>query len=184
MPARILQAGIIQEVGKARLKEISALAIRPDYIRVKTIAVAVNPTDFYHTTGARLVGGILGCGFSGVVEEVGVDYPAATPFLVLIYGGSSATRTLTIQYAKFFGLTVVITASPKNVELVKSRAADAVFDYHDPEYSLKIREYTNNSIQYVFDTISTESSFKICAQALPQEPKEELNLVALLPLDA
>lgn len=111
--------------------------------------------------------------------------PAKTPFPILIYGGSSATGSLAIQYAKLSGLTVVTTASPKNFDLVKSRGADAVFDYHDPECGQKIREYTNNSLQYVLDPICTEASFKICAEALPsaEDAKGELKLVALLPLD-
>jgi len=58
-----------------------------------------------------------------------------------------------------------------------------VFDYHDPECAEKIRAYTNNSLRYVLDTVSQATSYKICAEALPTESKEELNLVALLPLD-
>ena len=82
------------------------------------------------------------------------------------------------------GLTVVTTVSPKNFDLVKSRGADAVFDYHDPECARKIKEYTKDSLRFVLDTISTESSYKICAEALPERGNEELHLVALLPLDA
>lgn len=84
------------------------------------------------------------------------------------------------------GLTVITTASPKNFELVKSRGADAVFDYNDPLCAQKIKEYTNNKLRYVLDTICTPSTFKICAEALPAESEtdEELNLVTLLPLDS
>lgn len=66
---------------------------------------------------------------------------------------------------------------------MKSRGADAVFDYHDPDCAAKIREYSNNSLRYIFDTISTKDSFPICAAAFPAESTEELQLVALLPLD-
>lgn len=81
------------------------------------------------------------------------------------------------------GLTIVATASPKNFDLVKSRGADAVFDYHDPDCAEKIRAYTDNSLGYVLDTVSTESSFEICAKALPSSSKADLKLVALLPLE-
>ena len=81
------------------------------------------------------------------------------------------------------GLTVITTASPKNFDLVKSRGADAVFDYNDPECAEKIRSYTNNSLRYVLDTISQEWSYKICAAALSSDSTEELNCVALLPVD-
>ena len=63
---------------------------------------------------------------------------------------------------------------------MKSRGADAVFDYHDPECAEKIRAYTNNSLHYVLDTVSQESSFKICADALPVDSKEELKVVTLI----
>ena len=80
-------------------------------------------------------------------------------------------------------MTVITTASPKNFDLVKSRGADEVFDYHEPDCAQKIREFTNNALRYVLDTISTRKSYKICAAALPADSTEELNLVALLPLE-
>lgn len=46
--------------------------LREDYVRVKTVAVALNPTDSKAIAQARAVkDGLLGCDFSGVVEEVG-----------------------------------------------------------------------------------------------------------------
>ncbi|CAG8955808.1 hypothetical protein HYFRA_00011677 [Hymenoscyphus fraxineus] len=280
-----MKAVIIQDVGRPALTEIPEQVMRPDYIRVKTVAVAVNPTDFHHAGGAGRVGGILGMCFdtrrlvkflhrfskdnanavvlvgldlSGIVEEVGKDCKsqlkkgdwvygvchcanlnnaedgafaeyamvrdghiakipqgvsfdnaatlgvglssvgqalymvlqlplptAATPapFPILISGGSSATGTLAIQYAKLSGLTVIATASPKHFDLVKSRGADVVFNYHDPECGAKIREYTHNSLRYVFDTVCTTESFNLCAEALPTDPTEEINMVSLLPVD-
>lgn len=66
---------------------------------------------------------------------------------------------------------------------MKSRGADAVFDYHDPDCAKKIRAYTNNGLKYVLDTISTPESNKICAESFPVESKEKLNFVALLPAE-
>jgi NADPH:quinone reductase-like Zn-dependent oxidoreductase len=64
---------------------------------------------------------------------------------LLIYGGSSASGTLAIQFAKLFvillnfsvhgliqfrsGLTVITTASPRNFDLLKKLGADHVLDY-------------------------------------------------------
>ncbi|KAM3080559.1 hypothetical protein ACMFMG_005501 [Clarireedia jacksonii] len=116
--------------------------------------------------------------------------PAEKPFPILIYGGSTATGTLAIQYAKLSGLTVLTTCSPSNFDLVKSRGADAVFDYHDPTCAEQIRKYTNNSLHYILDTISTTDSFPICADAFPPKDdsstseSEKLNYVGLLPVDA
>ena len=81
------------------------------------------------------------------------------------------------------GLTVITTASPKNFDLVRSRGADVVFDYHDPECAERIRTFTNNNLRYVLDTISQESSYKICAAAMSSDSSQELRCVALLPID-
>lgn len=68
-----MKAVTIKEHGVAALAEIEEQAMRPDFIKVKTVALAVNPTDLHHTVGGGRVGGILGCDLSGIVEEVGED---------------------------------------------------------------------------------------------------------------
>jgi NADPH:quinone reductase-like Zn-dependent oxidoreductase len=50
--------------------------------------------------------------------------------------------------------------------LVKSYGADACFDYKDPDCGKKVREYTGDKIAYVYDTISTEPSAAVCAEAM------------------
>jgi NADPH:quinone reductase-like Zn-dependent oxidoreductase len=43
-----------------------------DYILVKTVAIALNPTDWKHVAfGYSPEGGTVGCDFAGTVEEVG-----------------------------------------------------------------------------------------------------------------
>jgi NADPH:quinone reductase-like Zn-dependent oxidoreductase len=69
----IMKAVIIKEHGTAALADIKEQAMRPDYIKVKTVALGLNPTDLHHTAGAGRVGGIIGCDFSGIVEEVGKE---------------------------------------------------------------------------------------------------------------
>jgi NADPH:quinone reductase-like Zn-dependent oxidoreductase len=67
--------------------------------------------------------------------------------------------------------------------LAKSRGADAVFDYHDSECSHNIREYSNGSLDYVLDCISTESSYKLIADAIPETRNRPTQVVTLLPAD-
>ncbi|KAL8706190.1 MAG: hypothetical protein Q9225_007978 [Loekoesia sp. 1 TL-2023] len=94
--------------------------------------------------------------------------PTKTPFSILIYSGSTAS--------------VITTASPKNFSLAKSRGADAVFNYHDPECGPKIRAYASNSLGYVFDCISVESSYKIDATSLSSDSAQgEFHCLGLLP---
>ena len=64
------------------------------------------------------------------------------------------------------GYKVVSTASPKNHDFVRSLGADEVFDYNDPECASKIKSLTDDSLKLCWDTISLESSAKICADAM------------------
>lgn len=50
--------------------------MRDDYLLIKTVAIALNPTDWKHIAfGITADGCLSGCDFSGIVEEVG---PAVT----------------------------------------------------------------------------------------------------------
>jgi NADPH:quinone reductase-like Zn-dependent oxidoreductase len=53
-------------------KNRPAPKLRDDYLLVKVKAVALNPTDWKHAAfGLAAEDGLLGCDFSGIVEEVG-----------------------------------------------------------------------------------------------------------------
>ncbi|KAJ5416338.1 oxidoreductase-like protein [Penicillium cf. griseofulvum] len=232
--------------------------IRDDYVKVKTVAVALNPTDWKHIDFLATEGAIVGCDYSGVVEEVGsavtnlnvgdkvagfvhgskflfgywgsrltnlgngdniedgafaehivakaaiqmkipenisfeeastlgvgittvgqglyqsleLPWPSTTSTTtddspaILIYGGSTATGTLAIQFAKLSGFKVLATASPHNFDLLRSLGADEVFDYHSPTVGAKIRAATNDRLTHVFDCIASESSVAISAEAI------------------
>ena len=63
-------------LGKAAVASIPIPRLRDDYILVKTIAVALNPTDWQtvdeipKSETTRL---LLGCDYAGIVVEVGKD---------------------------------------------------------------------------------------------------------------
>ena len=215
--------------------------LRDDCILVKTISVALNPTDWKHIDFLAPAGVLVGCDYAGIVEAVGknvkkpftkgdricgfvhgsnavqpedgafAEYIIAegdlqyripdsmgfeeaatlglgvttaalglyqslklalptTPIQnqtpVLIYGGSSATGTLAIQFAKLSGYQVLTTCSPRHFDQVRDLGADAAFDYNDPTSARAIREQTNDSLTLAFDTISVESSATYCDHAL------------------
>ncbi|ETN43650.1 uncharacterized protein HMPREF1541_02809 [Cyphellophora europaea CBS 101466] len=98
--------------------------------------------------------------------------PTAKNEYVLIYGGSSATGSLAIQFAKLSGYKVITTCSPRNFSFVESLGAEKAFDYNSPTCGKDINAYTNNALQYAWDTISLEQSAKICAEALSSEPQD------------
>ncbi|PLB52344.1 putative zinc-binding oxidoreductase ToxD [Aspergillus steynii IBT 23096] len=242
------KAVVITEPKKADLVPNHPVpTLRDDYILIKTVAVALNPTDWKHVAFLAPPGPIVGCDYAGTVEAVGkavtkdlkkgdrvlgfvhgsnavnhedgtfAEYitakgdiqvkipdnlsfeeastlgvgvttvgqglyqslklawptqPTTQKEPVLIYGGSSATGTLAIQFAKLSGYEVLTTCSPHNFDLVKSLGADAVFDYKDPNAAAEIRNYTNNGLKYVFDTISVQSSAKFCDEAISTEGGE------------
>ena len=43
-----MKAAIIKERGIAALANIEEQAIRLDYIKIRTVAIAINPTDLHH----------------------------------------------------------------------------------------------------------------------------------------
>jgi len=92
--------------------------------------------------------------------------PTSEKIILLIYGGSTATGSLAIQYAKLSGLTVVVTCSPRNFDYVKSLGADAAFDYKSPTCAKDIREWSSNSIAYALDCIAIDTSPEITVNAM------------------
>ena len=91
--------------------------------------------------------------------------PAGVP--ILIYGASSATGTLAVQFAKLSGCSPIITtSSPHNFDLLKSLGADAVFDYKDPDCAKKIREYTKDGLAHAVDCIATAETAEITSNAI------------------
>ena len=64
------------------------------------------------------------------------------------------------------GLTVLATCSPHNFDLVRSRGADHVFDYHDSVSISEIKKITDNDLAYVFDCIGEGSAPRFCYDAI------------------
>ena len=98
------------------------------------------------------------------------DYP------ILIYGGSSATGLLAIQYAALAGAEVIAVCSKRSFDTVKSFGAAEAFDYKDPDCAKKIREYTKGKLTKAFDCIAEGVSGNICAEAMGPEGGEIIHL--------
>ena len=92
--------------------------------------------------------------------------PTSSNDYVLIYGGSTATGSLGIQYARLSGYRVITTCSSHNFDFVKSLGVEHVFDYKDSDCGAQINKLTDNKLKYAWDTVSVESSAAICAAAL------------------
>ncbi len=63
---------VIEEGIEAGVREVAMPVVRDGWILVKTVAVALNPTDWKHVKLSYAnIGSRLGCDYAGIVEEVG-----------------------------------------------------------------------------------------------------------------
>jgi NADPH:quinone reductase-like Zn-dependent oxidoreductase len=115
----------------------------------------------------------LGVGIStvaqGLFQSLGLPFPpnkVQEPTPILIYGASTATGTLAVQYAKLVGAEVFATASPHNFDLLRKLGADHVFNYRDADVGAQIRKASNDKLKLAFDCIAEHGSPEICAAAI------------------
>lgn len=132
------------------------------------------PEHMSFQEGATLGVGIITVG-QALYQSLKLSWPTepikdATP--ILIYGGSTATGTLAIQFARLSGYKVLTTCSPRNYDLVRSLGADKVYDYKDPKAAEQIRKDTDDKLKFVFDCISLESSAAFADKAISTEGGE------------
>ncbi|KGO66717.1 Polyketide synthase, enoylreductase [Penicillium italicum] len=135
----------------------------PDYMSFEaacTIGLGILTVGFglYHLLGEEMLDDL---------ENINDKKPAQDQSAsILIYGGATATGSLAIQVCKLLGLQVITTCSEVNRAFMYELGADAVFDYHDAQVGDTIRQGTGDSLEIVFDTISTPQTAAICAAAI------------------
>jgi len=133
------------------------------------------PESLSFEEAATLGVGVMTVG-QGLFQAMKLDFPtpAGAPTKegkhVLVYGGSTATGALGIQFLKLAGYIPIATCSSHNFDYVKSLGAAEAFDYKSPDCAEKIRKYTNNSLKLVWDCIALEPSAKICSEAIAPGP--------------
>ena len=72
MTSRGQNFGLIRRgTGQAVLEAIPIPKLRDDYILVRSVAIALNPTDWTTLDAIGDDGTIVGCDYAGIVEEVG-----------------------------------------------------------------------------------------------------------------
>ena len=156
------------------------------------------PKNMSFTSASTLGTGIITVGQS-LYQSLGLPQPTAScadmtkrqgdARYLLIYGASTATGTLAIQFAKLSGCTVIATASPHNFELCKKYGADHVVDYHDgTRCAAEIRKLTQGSLSLVLDCIADSGTATVCANALAPASGNipngvRLTYTGLLPLE-
>ncbi|CAI7573982.1 unnamed protein product [Penicillium discolor] len=91
---------------------------------------------------------------------------ATNPPHVLVNGGSTSTGTMALQLLKLAGFRPIATCSPSHEELVLSYGAEKTFDYRSADCAKDIRSYTKNALAYAIDCITSNSSMKLCYEAI------------------
>ncbi|PVH76609.1 putative zinc-binding oxidoreductase ToxD [Cadophora sp. DSE1049] len=85
---------------------------------------------------------------------------------ILIYGGSTSTGRMMIQFAKLSNFEVITTSSPSNFAFLKSLGADHVFDYSLPSSPGAVNALTNSNLTLCIDCFSQQSSYEFCSAVL------------------
>ncbi|KAJ5280553.1 Protein TOXD [Penicillium angulare] len=96
---------------------------------------------------------------------------------ILVYGGSTATGTLAIQYAKLSGYNVIATCSPHSFDLVLGLGADIVYDYKDPKSAAEVHKYSDDKLKLAVDCIGSQASGKFCEEVISTSGGDYCTLV-------
>lgn len=97
--------GLVREdVGRANLQAIPMPTLPDDYILVRTVAIALNPTDWTTLDAAGDNGTLVGCDYAGVVVKVGKavrkDWKEGDRVAGFSHGGNDANPQ-TGSFARF-----------------------------------------------------------------------------------
>lgn len=180
-------AGIVEDVGKAVTKDFKkgdrvaglchgANAVCHDdgtfgqHITAKGDVQIRIPDNLSFEEAATLGIGVITAG-QALYQNLQLPLPDSRKkanFPILIYGGSTATGAIAIQFAKFSGAYVITTCSPHNLEYVKSLGADVVLDYGSSTVMKDIKSAAKDNLKHAMDCISLEPSAKICVEAMSE----------------
>jgi NADPH:quinone reductase-like Zn-dependent oxidoreductase len=133
--------------------------------------VQMKVPDTLHDEEASTLGTDITTVGQGLYQSLGVPLPGSAQlgYPILIYGGSTATRSLAIQFAVLSGCQVITTCSPRNFTFVRALGVAEAFDYNDPDCAKKIREYTKDQLTRVFDCVSEGQFPKISSEAISSQ---------------
>ncbi|KAK3653409.1 hypothetical protein LTR56_004613 [Elasticomyces elasticus] len=135
--------GLLREgAGNAVIRPIPLPKLRDNYVLIRTVAIALNPTDWTTLDAKGDDGTIVGCDFAGIVEEVGSavtkSFKKGDKVTGLAHGGWSPRR------------------QQRHIALANRDAA----------VGKQIRQDTDGKITKVFDTVGMDTSAAICADAI------------------
>lgn len=156
---------LVKGDGALRLDEIGDAVSEAEAAGVN-VALATVYYAFYHLMGLPLP--MVESGLDPLL--LGDNITETSERTILIYGGSTTTGLMAIQWAKLSGMLVITTCSAANFGLVKEMGADYAFDYHDAKDCVEgIRKVTDGKLRLVFDCVGTFQSPQICADSMASD---------------
>ncbi|KAK4176645.1 putative zinc-binding oxidoreductase ToxD [Triangularia setosa] len=190
-------AGIVEQVGPKVTKPFKkgdlicgpahgSNAIQPEdgtfaeYIVVKGDVQIKVPSNLKDYEAATLGIGITTVG-QGLYQGLSLPLPSPTAPIpdpdpnkkILIYGGSTATGILGIQFASLSGYSIATTCSPHNFPQVQSLVSHngslRVFDYRFPTLLPELKEWAGDDLTLAWDCVASTDSAKLCASVLAKE---------------
>ncbi|KAK0666468.1 putative zinc-binding oxidoreductase ToxD [Cercophora samala] len=189
-------AGIVEEVGPGVTKPFKkgdficgpvhgSNAVQPEdgtfseYIVVKGDVQIKVPGNLKDYQSATLGIGITTVG-QGLYQALSLPLPSPTSPVpdpdtrrkILIYGGSTSTGLLGIQFAALSGYTIATTCSPHNFHRVRSLVSNgslSVFDYRSPSLAPDLRAWAGDDLAVAWDCVASTDSAKLCASVLAKE---------------
>ncbi|KAI9890312.1 MAG: hypothetical protein M1814_004222 [Vezdaea aestivalis] len=136
---------------------------------IKADVTVALPSSLSYESGSTLGVGVATIA-QALYQHLSIPFPPGSyRHPILIYGGSTATGTLAVQFAALSGLDVLTTSSPHNFDLLRSLGASKTFDYHDADVAEQISAATGGKLALAFDTVSEGSSGKISINSLDKE---------------
>ncbi|KAK2026637.1 GroES-like protein [Colletotrichum zoysiae] len=97
--------------------------------------------------------------------SLAIDRNKGSAINLLVWAGSTSCGLYAIQIAALFGFNIGTVCSPSQASRLCSLGANHIFDYKDPDVISKIKQ-AMPSVDYIFDTIGTESSSTLASQAM------------------
>lgn len=99
--------------GKAELQAVPLPHLPDDYILVRTVAVALNPTDWTTLDAPGAIGTTMGCDYAGVVERVGSavsrKFAKGDRIAGISHGGMGRSRSKQGSFAQSLQRTMLIS---------------------------------------------------------------------------
>ncbi|KAL0932750.1 TOXD [Colletotrichum truncatum] len=163
-----------------RQKEDGAFA---EFLIAKASLQLKIPDHVDDTEAAAIGSGLVAVG-QGLYQSLGLplpNKPSNKSIPLLIYGGSTSSGIMGIQFAKLSGCTVTVTCSPKNFDYVKSMGADYCVDYKAEDCVEQIKAFTGGRLRHAWDCIATAQSARICAASLSIRGGHYSSLLYLVP---